>query len=73
MHILTAEARTHYLEKYPIDDFFSFDINPYLEVRQFDKGSLPGRLLSRHRVLHDRRKGEALYDIKMGRYLLLNT
>ena len=21
MHILTAEARTHYLEKYPIDDF----------------------------------------------------
>lgn len=38
MHILTAENRTHYLEKYPIHDFFSFDIDPYLEVCEFNKG-----------------------------------
>lgn len=38
MHILTANKRIHYLEKYPIHDFFSFDIYPYLEVCQFDKG-----------------------------------
>lgn len=38
MQILTGESRTHYIEKYPIDDFFSFDIGPYLEVCQFEKG-----------------------------------
>ncbi|MFJ8103571.1 transcriptional regulator YeiL [Lysinibacillus sp. NPDC096212] len=38
MHILTAEERSYYLDKYPIDDFFSFDINPFLEVCKFDKG-----------------------------------
>jgi len=38
MHILTGRARSDYLKKYPIDDFFSFDIQPYLEVCQFDKG-----------------------------------
>lgn len=38
MHILTAEARNHYLENYPINDFFSFEIDPYLEVCQFEKG-----------------------------------
>ncbi|MGE7673035.1 transcriptional regulator YeiL [Lysinibacillus sp. NPDC094403] len=38
MHILTAEERSYYLNKYPIDDFFSFDIDPFLEVCKFDKG-----------------------------------
>ncbi|MGA3601765.1 transcriptional regulator YeiL [Lysinibacillus agricola] len=38
MHILTAEERSYYLEKYPIDDFFSFDIDPFLEVCKFEKG-----------------------------------
>lgn len=38
LQILTGESRTHYLEHYPIDDFFSFDIQPYLEVCQFEKG-----------------------------------
>ena len=38
MHILTAEERSYYLDKYPIDDFFSFDIEPFLEVCKFDKG-----------------------------------
>ncbi|WP_107924346.1 transcriptional regulator YeiL [Lysinibacillus parviboronicapiens] len=38
MQILTGEARQYYIKKYPIDDFFSFDIYPYLEVCQFDKG-----------------------------------
>ncbi|MFJ7733427.1 transcriptional regulator YeiL [Lysinibacillus sp. NPDC097231] len=38
MQILTAEARTYYLEKYSMDDFFSFDIYPFLEVCKFEKG-----------------------------------
>ena len=38
MRFLTGEQRAHYLEKYPIHDFFSFDISPYIHVCQFDKG-----------------------------------
>ncbi|MEG0450100.1 MAG: transcriptional regulator YeiL [Lysinibacillus sp.] len=38
MQLLTDSKRAHYLEQYPIDDFFSFDIHPYLEVCQFEKG-----------------------------------
>lgn len=38
MQVLSGCNRAHYLEQYPIDDFFSFDIQPYLEVCQFEKG-----------------------------------
>ncbi|GLC89005.1 transcriptional regulator YeiL [Lysinibacillus piscis] len=38
MQILSHKERTYYLEKYQIDDFFSFDVSPFLEVCQFEKG-----------------------------------
>lgn len=38
MQLITGSKRTYYLEKYPIDDFFSFNILPYIEVCQFEKG-----------------------------------
>lgn len=38
LQLLAGSERAYYLEKFPIDDFFSFDISPYLEVCQFEKG-----------------------------------
>lgn len=38
MRKLPEAESLHYIEKYPISQFFSFDITPYLHVFEFDKG-----------------------------------
>lgn len=38
MHHLSGEKKEYYLKKYSFQDFFSFDISPYVQVCEFEKG-----------------------------------
>lgn len=38
MKFLTDSMQKHYIEKYPIDSLFTFPINPYIQVCQFERG-----------------------------------
>ncbi|MFP7300198.1 transcriptional regulator YeiL [Neobacillus niacini] len=38
MQFLIEPMRSFYIEKYPIQSLFSFPINPYIQVVQFDRG-----------------------------------
>ena len=38
MQSLVEPMRSHYIEKYPIQSFFSFSITPYIQVHQFERG-----------------------------------
>ena len=38
MQKLTGEERSYYIENFQIEDFFSFNIHPYIEICKFEKG-----------------------------------
>ncbi|WP_339213136.1 transcriptional regulator YeiL [Solibacillus sp. FSL W8-0372] len=38
MRKLSLEESKPYIEQYPISQYFSFDINPFIQVYEFDKG-----------------------------------
>lgn len=59
MKALPHAAQTFYIEKYPIQQFFSFDIRPQLTVYEFDKGEFIFKERSRPQYLYYMVEGKA--------------
>ncbi|MEK4230094.1 transcriptional regulator YeiL [Solibacillus sp. FSL H8-0538] len=64
MQILKNELRNTYLERYPIQHFFSFDITPYIHVCRFEKGEF---------IFHEHSYPEYIYYMVEGKAKLYVT
>lgn len=64
LKVLTNNLRDVYIEQYPINQFFSFDIIPYLTVHQFEKGEF---------IFKERSHPEYLYYMIEGKAKLYVT
>ncbi|MEG0471243.1 MAG: transcriptional regulator YeiL [Solibacillus sp.] len=59
LKVLTNNLRDFYIEQYPINQFFSFDISPYLTVHQFEKGEFIFKERSHPQFLYYMVEGKA--------------